>query len=76
MLNRGDFIDEQLEEEMNLQKKYKEISRELEDYVDGRWAVVFHFGKVEILDSLTRQAIFMTQEDIPKFIGLLNKLEE
>lgn len=76
MLERGFYIDEILEEEMQLQKKYKEISRELEDYVDGRWAVVFHYGKVEILDSLTRQSIFMTKDDIPKFIGLLNKLEE
>jgi hypothetical protein len=76
MLSRGDYIDEILEEEMHLQKKYKEISRQLEDYVDGRWKVTFHFGKVEIFDTLSRQAIFMTGEDIPKFISLLNKLEE
>lgn len=76
MLNRGDFIDEILEDEMQLQKKYREISRKLEDYVDGRWKVTFHFGKVEIFDTLSRQAIFMTADDIPKFIGLLNKLEE
>jgi hypothetical protein len=76
MLERGFYIDEILEEEMQLQKKYREISRQLEDYVDGRWKVTFHFGKVEIFDTLSRQCIFMTSEDIPKFIGLLERMEE
>ena len=62
--------------EVQQMTEYKELSRELSDMVDGRWQFVFHYGKLEVWDRLTRESIFICQEDIPRFQKVLNYLEK
>ena len=83
MLNREDFIDEELEKEWEEMKtneiqqmtKYKELSRELNDIAKGRWQFVFHYGSLEVWDKMTRESIFIYQKDLPVFKEIINFLE-